>query len=136
MAELDFAMLAEYARLDAAGLLTVVGGGFDRVQASGPGLVHRMSVAARIKLADDESGANFEIKIIPPGPSNFTMGISGVSTIKEGAQPVAGNAGVISVVDLGVPISEAGRYTVQFFIAGKLARELPFEVEFTSPAVG
>lgn len=34
MASLDYALLAEYARVDASGLLTVVGGSFDRVTVS------------------------------------------------------------------------------------------------------
>jgi len=59
--------LAEFAKVDAAGLLTIVGGGFDHLQVSSPGLVittvwreATMQTSRRLSLEiDQEAGAAY-----------------------------------------------------------------------------
>ncbi|GLZ41217.1 hypothetical protein [Actinokineospora sp. NBRC 105648] len=55
MASLDFAMLAEFAELDSAGLLTVVGGGFDRIEVRSPGLVQQVHLVMRFELGQGKT---------------------------------------------------------------------------------
>lgn len=130
MADLDFALLAEFARVDPAGLLTLVGGGFDRVQASGPGLVQQMFVVMRVHLAEDERTVGFEVRVAPPGEEPFKIRVSGVASANPQEVSPSGRHAVVTVVGLGIPINTQGRYVVQVFIAGSLVRELPFAVDF------
>lgn len=131
MAELDFAMLAEFARVDAAGLLTVVGGSFDRVQTPGPGPVYPFALILRARLDEGEKSLSFEAQVTAPGKTGPVLGISGSSEVNPAAEPLDGRYYVQSVINMGVPISTAGRYTVSVLLDGALVRELPFQVSFT-----
>ena len=63
MATLDYALLAEYARIDPAGLVTIVGGSFDRVQATSTSGAHQMYVVMRVLLDESEGAASFEVSV-------------------------------------------------------------------------
>lgn len=67
MATLDYALLAEYARIDPAGLVTIVGGSFDRVQASSSRGSQQTYVVMRVLLDESEEEAAFEQHL--PGTS-------------------------------------------------------------------
>lgn len=131
MADLDFALLAEFARVDPAGLLTLVSGGFDRVQASGPGLVQQVFVAFRTQLDEGERTVGFKVRVVSPGEDQPEVAVSGVTAANPPAEPQPQQLGVVSVVGLGIPINAEGRYVVQVSIGGSLARELPFVVNFS-----
>jgi hypothetical protein len=110
----------------------VVGAAFDRLQVGSLGLVHQFSLAMRVRLAAAEKSVAFEVKVVPPGNHPFDMAISGTAQVNSEARPVEGNAGVVSVLNVGVPILDVGRYVVQVHIEGALVRELPFEVDLVS----
>ncbi|GGU29033.1 DUF6941 family protein [Lentzea flava] len=133
MAELDTAILAEFAKLDQAGLLTMVGGGFDRVRVSSPGLVHQFFLVLRFRLAEDERSAPFAARVVAPstGPQ-FLMGIAGEAVRADDAAAVAGHSYAVSVIGIGIPLMAAGTYTIQVEVGGTVTREVPFEVEFPS----
>lgn len=134
MAQLEYALLAEYARLDAAGLLTVVGGHFDRVQTPTPGRVYSFAVTFRVRLEDAERSVPFEIKVSPPSDQGGALALSGTAQVSPTAE-VGGHYSQ-TVVNLGMPILVAGRYTVRVYVADELAKELPFEVTFTESVAG
>lgn len=134
MAQLDYAMLAEFARADQAGLLTVVGGGFDRIQVSSLGLVHQMFLVVRFRLTDDEKLVNFEVKVVPPGEPQFELTVTGSATVSPTSRPVPGNFGTLSVIGLGLPIASPGSHRVQIYLEGDLVKELPFDVDVASQA--
>lgn len=48
MATLAYALLAEYARIDLAGLVTIVGGSFDRIQATNTSGAQQTYVLMRV----------------------------------------------------------------------------------------
>jgi hypothetical protein len=136
VAELDFAMLAEFARVDPSGLLTIVNGAFDQIEMPGPGLVQRMALAFRIELEPNETSASFEVKITQPDEGAALLGLSGTSVPNtEGKTPV-GKLGVITAVDMGFPVMKPGRYVIQVFVEGELAKQLPFDVRFQTPPAG
>lgn len=134
MAQLDYATLAEFAKVDAAGLLTVVGGGFDHLQVNAPGLVHQIFVVIRFKLDDDEDSAAFEVKVVPPDKPEFELLISGSAQPGPRTRAIPGNLGALTVMGLGLPITTPGRYTVQVRMSGDVVRDLPFEVELMGEA--
>jgi transposase len=57
VATLDYALLAEYARIDPAGLVTIVGGSFDRVQATSISGAQQTYVVMRVLLDESEEAA-------------------------------------------------------------------------------
>ncbi|WP_037317169.1 DUF6941 family protein [Amycolatopsis orientalis] len=130
MAELDFAMLAEYARVDPAGLLTVAGGAFDQIEAPGPGLVQRMALAFRLTFEPDEASTTLEIKINQPGNDSFALGLSSTVSPQVEGRKIVTKPAVVMAVDMGFPVMAAGRYIVQIIVAGQLVKELPFDVRF------
>lgn len=136
MADLDFAILAEYARVDPSGLLTVIGGTFERLQINGPGLVHQVYLAIRAKLDDSENSVSFQVKVLPPDQTQFQMGITGTANVNPRAQPMSGNKAVLSVVGMGIPINSPGRYTVQVTLEGGARRDLQFIVDFAQQSAG
>ncbi|MGH3764907.1 MAG: DUF6941 family protein [Pseudonocardiaceae bacterium] len=95
MVSLDFALLAEYARVDPAGLVTIVGGGFDRVHAPAAGAVQQMFVAVRFVLDEDEPAVPFEVKIQTSG-DQYEIGIAGVATRAPAVQPIEGKVNFVA----------------------------------------
>jgi hypothetical protein len=128
VATLDYALLAEYARVDAAGLLTVVGGSFDRVQAGNSTAAQQLFVALRVLLDESEQPSDFEITVRPPS-GQFSIGISGQAAPNAAAVPVDGTVAVVITVGVLVPLPEVGRYVVSVTLAGREQRELGFIVE-------
>lgn len=94
MATLDYALLAEYARIDPAGLVTIVGGSFDRVQMSGTSEWQQTYVVMRVLLGESEEDAPFEISIDPPNES-YSLKFAGTTSRNPVAAPVDGQFGVM-----------------------------------------
>lgn len=127
MAKLDYAVLAEYARIDAGGLVTIVGGSFDRVQAPTAGGVQQMYVALRVLLGEGDGDVPFDVKVIAPA-GQYEIGLSGVAGRGDGAEPTDGFHAFVAAVGVGAPLPVAGRYVVQILLQGEVVRELPFVV--------
>jgi len=132
VATLDYAILAEYARVDAAGLLTAVGASFDRVSAAGPGSGQQMFVALRVLLDSSEESADFQIDVRPPS-GQYSIGFTGRTVPNAEARPVDGKVAVVVAIGVMVPLPEAGRYSVTVALGDGERRELPFLVEHASP---
>lgn len=132
MASLDYALLAEYARVDQAGLVTIVGGGFDRIRAPVTGGIQQVFVAMRIVLDEQEPDVPFEVKIQSPG-DQFEIGVAGATSRAPSVLPSDGKVHFMTAIGLVVPIQVAGRYVVQIMLAGEIVRYLPFVVELTQP---
>jgi hypothetical protein len=131
MAKLDYALLAEYARVDPSGLLTTVGASFDRVRARNAAAGQQIFVALRVLLDASETTVDFEISVRPPS-GGFTIGLSGQATRNPDAVPVDGRVGVVVTVGVLVPLPESGRYLVTVTLADGERREIPFIVEYTN----
>jgi uncharacterized protein YfaP (DUF2135 family) len=129
LATLDYVLLAEFARVDPAGLLTAVGASFDRVQVPGPGAAQQMAVALRVLLDADEQSVDFRVGIDPPG-GEFAMSFTGTSERNARAQPVDGKIAVLVAVNLTVPLPVEGRYAVAVALGDVVVKTLPFVVEF------
>jgi Family of unknown function (DUF6941) len=132
MASLDFVLLAEYARVDQAGLITIVGGGFDRVRVPAQGGMQQVFVAMRIVLDEREPDVPFEVKAQSPD-NHYQIGVAGTTRRVPDVQPSDGKINFIAAIGLVVPIQMAGRYLVQIVLAGEVVRSLPFAVEFAPP---
>lgn len=128
MATLDYALLAEYARIDPNGLVTVVGGSFDRVRAPGSGAVQSSYLVIRLLLDDDEQSVSFTVRLDPPD-GEYSVQVEGSVEKNELARPVAGKVSITGVVVLPVQVTTAGLYVIRLTLQDGQEREIPFVVE-------
>ncbi len=122
VATLDYALLAEYARIDPAGLVTIVGGSFDRVQTTSTSGVQQTYVVMRVLLDESEEAASFEVSVEPPNMA-YAMQLAGTAVRNPAAVPVDGRIGVTLTIGLMVPIVVAGRYVVRVSLEGQPVKE-------------
>jgi hypothetical protein len=128
MATLDYALLAEYARIDPAGLVTIVGGSFDRVQATSTSGAHQTYVVMRVLLDESEGAASFEVSVEPPNRA-YALQLTGTAARNPAAVPVDGRVGVTLTIGFMVPIVVAGRYVARVSVEGQPVQDLPFVVD-------
>ncbi len=133
MATLDYVVMSEFARIDPSGLVTIVGGSFDRVHAPERGVGQQLFVTLRALLEEGETSVSFEVKVRPP-TDEFEIKITGQTTRRPDAFPIDGRVGVVATVGLVVPLQTEGRYEVQVSLEDGQTRILPFAVEFAQPA--
>lgn len=131
MATLDYALLAEYARIDPAGLVTIVGGSFDRVQATSTNGAQQTYVVLRVLLAESEEAVSFEVSVEPPNKA-YALQIAGTAERNPAAVPVDGRVGVTLTIGLMVPIVAAGRYVARVSLEGQPVQDLPFVVDIAA----
>ena len=131
MAALDYAMLAEYARIDAAGLVTVVGGSFDRVQVIGDSGVQQVFVALRVLTAEEEDRVPFEVKVRAP-EQQYEIRVAGATQRAPDASPVGGFYSFTAALGVAAPLPVAGEYVVEVSLAGDIVRRLPFVVTMSA----
>lgn len=118
---LEFAMLAEFARTDSGGLLTVVNGGFERLQIKTLGLVHQFYLVMKFRQQPTDE-AVFSVLWESPGESPFAMNVSGRTSR-------------VVVVGIGVPLFEPGAHSIRIEIDGKAATSLPLHVALLDETV-
>ncbi|PZS39148.1 MAG: hypothetical protein DLM62_09830 [Pseudonocardiales bacterium] len=128
MATLDYALLAEYARIDPAGLVTIVGGSFDRVQAMSTSGAHPTYLVMRVLLDESEEAASFEVSVEPPNKV-YALQLTGTAARHPAAVPVDGRVGVTLTIGLMVPIVAAGLYVARVSLEGQSVQALPFVVD-------
>lgn len=132
MARLQYALLAEYAKVDAGGLLTVVGAGFDRVVAQRLPSHQTIGVALRAQLAEDDTDATAVVTLSPP--AGLTLRVEMPLKRPPNARPIAGYVGVALATNFTVPLVAAGVYHCSIGLADGEQQDLSFEVEVSGAA--
>jgi hypothetical protein len=133
VASLDYVIMSEFARLGPSGLVTIVGGSFDRLQAPQRGAGQQLFVTLRALLEETETSALFEVKVRPP-TGQFEIKVTGQAARRPEALPLDGHVGVIATVGLVVPLQTEGRHEVRVSLGDGQTRTLPFMVEFAQLA--
>jgi hypothetical protein len=125
MAEFDCLLLAEYARVDPGGLLTVIGGGFDRIVTSSLPAQQPASLAARVSV--DEADRSLPLRLTVRAPdSRYVMNLVGSAEQPQYARPHEGKVGVALVVSMMLPLPVAGVYEIFVQLADLPERRLSF----------
>jgi hypothetical protein len=113
MAELEFAFLAEYVRLDAGGTWSALGAGFTTIWASALPAQQIFSVAGRLVLDPDEESASVQISITGPDEAFRIVSQALVTprggplfdTDEDGRVPVTfASGGVLALPSLGLEV--------------------------------
>lgn len=130
MADLDYAFLADFAKVEANGTLTSVGASFTFLEAAQLPAAHRLSVAGRVRALVGETP---DLRVDVRGPDDlFRLGVNGPLTHSVNARPYAeGRIGILFALDLQVPLPAAGLYSVGIEVDGTEVRRLAFEVART-----
>jgi len=131
LARLDYALLAEFARVDHGGLLTVVGGGFTQVNVTSLPAQRQLYVAMRLLLAANEDGAEVTFTVRPPD-GRYKINLAGAVERPVNASAIKGEIGVMLATGVGVPLPVDGRYEVQITVNGESSSQLPFVVHVLS----
>lgn len=127
-ATLDFALLAEYATVR-AGLLTVVGGCFTRLEVPETPVPVQVAVCGRIRSNVKEPDPPLGIRF---GPDSGEFGLSLTVPLTRDASTAAyrddGTFGLVFAVNLGVPVATPGLHSVAIVLDEVVVRTLRFEV--------
>ncbi len=118
MAECDWIILCDYAFLDVAGKMCLIGA-FDRVFApTVPSALHQSSIAMKL-LGEPNETANFRVEIIRPTGGQLAS-VGGTLTI-----PDSGSANVqFNIAGLALP--DYGLYAVNVYVGNELLKTTGF----------
>ena len=131
MAELDYAFLAEYSKVD-EGKLTAIGASYTHVRFNQLPATHFLSIAGRIRTKISER-PNLAIRAVSPENRfeiKFEVPIEELST----ARAYNGFAGILFAVNGPIPVFEMGLYEVKIELDGEVVRTLKFEAEGPNPS--
>ena len=128
MAELDYAFLADFARVDPNGTLTAIGASWTFVHAVLLPSVHRMAVAGRIRAKKEAGPVVIRVAIHGPGDA-FTLAADSEIAASPATRPYgSGLVGHLFAWNLEVPLPNEGVYSIYIDVDGERARRLAFEV--------
>lgn len=130
--ELDYAFLAEFAKVDPNGLLTAIGASYTQIQVQQLPAPHVLHVAGRIRAPEGHPAMELSFNFRGPTEASPTVTIGG-ELHTEGATPYAGKVGLLFAIGTTVPLVSEGLHTLEISLDGGLVRRLAFEVH-TRPA--
>lgn len=128
MAELDYAFLADFARVEPNGTLTAVGASWTHLWVTQLPSVHRMAIAGRVRAAVSEGRIPVRVEIIDPEGSTIVSTDFGLEA-GEGSLPYDGDRlGHLFAIETVIPIVSHGKFKVSVILSGDRVRDLFFEV--------
>jgi hypothetical protein len=128
MPDLDYAFIAEYARVDPGGKLTAIGASYTEVPVPQLPVSHLLSVAGRIRSTLESEPARLRVVLKPPG-GNVSLSLE--SELRPGAdlRPYDGDkVGIVFALTTVVPLTTPGLCEVRLFLDDQEVRLLMFEV--------
>lgn len=125
MAELDYAFLAEFAKVE-SNQLTVVGASYTHVFTPSLPANHLLYVAGRVRSLEGEVPPILAVKFRSPA-EGFEIGVDSNLTA-EHARPYDGKVGLTFAVGIGVPLMTEGLYEVLVELDGVEVRRLAFDL--------
>lgn len=128
MANLDYAFLADYARVETNGTLTSIGASFTHVTAQSLPTSHRIAVAGRVRAPLDERDIQLGIDLVGPNDS-WVLRTEAVLNPTEDSRPYGdeGLIGHLFALDVQIPLPEEGLYRVNLVLNGEPVRMLAFD---------
>lgn len=127
MAELDYVLLAEFARVDPSGLLTVVGGSYSQLHTDELPVQAVVYVVARIMVDPEEDDLTVRVSVAPvdrPAAAEVVAYAARPSGIKEADRP----GFVLMVVAVPAPLQVEGWHVATVAVEGGPMKSASFEV--------
>jgi len=132
VAKLDYALLAEFAKLDAAGSMNIIGAGFVRIAASAIPAQQLFSVVGRLWC--DPADSNIPMRVVfSDRAGQLRIASEGLLSPQPHAATVDGLVSVSFVSTQIVPVPRYGMYDVEVWLGDEMAQALFFEVVPVEP---
>lgn len=128
--DLDYAFLAEYAKVEPHGTLTVVGASFTKVHVMQLPASPAVYVAGRLRAKEGAPPVPLGLTVSGPGPQSPTLELH-TEMLVAGPDPYEGRLGLLFALGITLPVMEFGIYTFTLSINGTAARSL--KVDVTAP---
>lgn len=135
--EIDFALLADAATVDASGKLNVLGV-FDRIQAREfPARHGRISLVLRFSAATGDAGSH-EVAIRLRGPEDEELlRLDGRMEVGGGPRPFPDGARMPQVLNLdGITFPKPGLFSFDISVDGRKIHSVPLHLEEAGSAAG
>lgn len=129
-AELDYAFVAEFAKVD-HGALTAVGASYTEVLVKELPVGHMLCVAGRIRTQIEDPQPELTVTMTPPG-KKYRLEATGELPRDENAVPYSDKIGYVFVLTTPLQLDEAGEYVVNISLDGEPVRRLIFTVVLDS----
>jgi hypothetical protein len=132
--QLDYMLLADYVRQDAAGAINIMGAGIDTIQVTAVPTVGHLGVAMRISFdSSDQIGLQHEVSLSFVGPDHPVLSAVARFETPPPVQDVPPHwrTGVGVAVQIAVPLPSYGDYSLELAIDGAQeveARSIDFRV--------
>lgn len=127
MAELDYAFVADYARVEPGGKLTAVGASWTHVIVPAFPTNHLMAVAGRVRADENDPPCQLAVSLAAPNDS-FKLTYNVELHRDLSVRPYAGRIGHLFAIMTGLPLLSEGLYEILIELDGAHARRLAFEV--------
>lgn len=129
VAELDYAFVADFARVEPNGTLTAISASWTNLTVRSFPVGRRLAIAGRIRGRVDEQPIPVRVMMSrPDGKVIFTFDFT-VSP-GESAQPYGeGLIGHLFAIDTMMPLTGPGVHSIEVFVDEGLARTLKFEAK-------
>jgi len=129
---LDYAFIADYARVDPSGTLTALGASYTRLETGSIPSSHLLSVAGRVKSKIDAPPVGLEVLVRGPDPM-FTITVGAELQRASTSVPYGdGKLGLMFAITTVIPLVTEGLYEIEIRLDGIEARKLAFEVKLRS----
>lgn len=134
MANLDYAFLADYARVEPNGTLTSIGASFTYVNAQSLPTNHRMAVAGRVRARIEERDIQLGVELVGPNES-YVLRAGAELNPGDNVRPYGEErfVGHLFALDVQVPLPSAGVYLINLSLAGEHVRTLAFDAQEATP---
>lgn len=126
MIELDYAYLADFAKVE-AGKLTAVGASYTHLRVPAMPAPHLVCVGGRVRLSEDIPSVELGISVQAPDEA-WRIDIGGTLAAEAGTIPYDGKKGLLFAAQIQIAITTAGIYAVELTLNGEHARTLKFNV--------
>ncbi|OBI23831.1 hypothetical protein [Mycobacterium sp. E2238] len=124
-AELDYAFIAEYAKVE-GGKLTAVGASYIDIRPPTLPAQHILYLAGRVRAPEDTETIILKLRIDPPG--NVNIVIDGTITIGPEDPRYAGKVAAMFAASAAVPLLSAGLCEISVEVDGVPQRRLAYEI--------
>jgi hypothetical protein len=128
--ELDYALLAAWARVNRDGTLTIIDGSFLELTAQ-LGSTLPLAVAGRIRFLSEPYETTITIELTPPG--NHSLSFATLAQASEGTSYGQGRRHVLFAFNTQVPVLSEGQTRVRILLDGEPARDLFYSVSASKP---
>jgi hypothetical protein len=127
MAELDYAFVAEYAKVE-LGKLTAVGASYTDVRALTFPIHHLLAIAGRIRAPEDAGEIIMIVRVNVPGENSPSMEFRYTFTPGPESARYDGKVGILFALNTSLILTEPGLCEITFDVDGSRQRRLAFDV--------